>query len=260
MVRFIAVAFVVLFLVACAKGTPENPIFPAGASVTPLQQPAYVGIGRYYKLAETTAAQSFGGVSFVSIIEVQQNPDATVIQGDASGFLYALKGPHNVYWDDGEHKQAWAEGGAGWVNPGVSHVNLTQSMTTWYLVTFRPVAQRASTPLLSGGRTLYASPDLPAAPPGKQLVHQLGIIAMDPGGRTSAHSHSGAEVFYVMQGTVELAVNNGTRTKLTAGQGAAIRPGLVMQLNVVGGDAVQILTYFATPEGEPWQTNLQTLP
>ena len=63
-----------------------------------------------------------------------------------------------------------------------------------------------------------------------------------------------------MQGTVELALNNGTRTKLTADQGAAIRPGLVMQLRVVGGDAVQILTYFATPEGEPWQTNLQTLP
>jgi hypothetical protein len=28
----------------------------------------------------------------------------------------------------------------------------------------------------------------------------------------------------------------------------------------VGDEPVQILTYFITPEGAPWQNNLQTLP
>src|SRR5438552_2051275 len=98
------------------------------------------------------------------------------------------------------------------------------------------------------------------APAGKQLVHQLGLITMDAGGRTSAHSHGGSEVLYVIKGTVELALNNGTRTNVSAGQGASIRPGLIMQLHVVGSEAVRILTYFVTPEGEPWQTNVQTIP
>jgi hypothetical protein len=33
-----------------------------------------------------------------------------------------------------------------------------------------------------------------------------------------------------------------------------------MQLRVVGDQPVQILTLFVTPEGAPWQTNVQTLP
>src|SRR5207245_7008589 len=185
--RLIVVALAVLLSVACAKGTPENPPFPVGVSPTPLPQPAYIGIGRYHKLAETTAAQSFGGISFVSFTEIQQSPDSTATQPEFGGFVYALKGPHNLYWDDGEHRKSWAEGAADWANPGVSHMNLSPSPTTWYLVALRPVTQRSSAPAVSGARTLYASPDLPAAPAGKQLVHQLGIIAMDPGGRTSSH-------------------------------------------------------------------------
>src|SRR5207237_2082356 len=219
--RLMAVALAWLLSVSCAKGTSENPPFPAGVSPTPLPQPAYVGIGRYYKLAETTGAQSFGGIGFVSFTEVQQTPDATVVQPDFGGFTYALKGPHDLSWDDGERRKSWAEGAADWVNPGVSHVDLTSSPTTGQLIALQPVSQRSSAPPLPGARTLYASPDLPATPAGRQLDHQLGIIAMDPGGRTSSHSHGGVEVFYVMQGTVELALNNGTRTKLTADQGAA---------------------------------------
>jgi hypothetical protein len=34
----------------------------------------------------------------------------------------------------------------------------------------------------------------------------------------------------------------------------------VMQMHVLGDTPVTILTYFATPQGEPWQTNLETLP
>src|SRR5207245_2758511 len=102
-------------------------------------------------------------------------------------------------------------------NPEVSHVNLTTSETTWDLVVLRPIAQRNTAALLTGGRTVYSSLDLAPAPVGKQLVHQLGLITMDLGGRTSAHSHGGTEIFYVIKGTVELALNNGTRTNVSAG-------------------------------------------
>jgi quercetin dioxygenase-like cupin family protein len=64
----------------------------------------------------------------------------------------------------------------------------------------------------------------------------------------------------VIEGTIELSLNNGTKTKISAGQGGAVKPGLVMQMQVLGDAPVKILTYFVTPQGEPWQTNLQTTP
>src|SRR5439155_16757171 len=131
---------------SCAVGPSANPTFPPDVSPTPLPQPAYVGIGRYVKLAETTVGQSFGGVPFVAFTEIDQVPDSTLTQSNVGGFVYALKGSHYVYWDDGEHRKSWDEGAADWVNPGVSHVNLTQSQSTWYFITFRPVADRSSAP------------------------------------------------------------------------------------------------------------------
>ena len=250
----------VLICASCAKGTPTNPVLPPGASPTPLPQPPYVGLGRYSKLAEMTVPQSVGGVPFISFVEVRQSANSTYPQRDVAGFAYALKGQHSISWDDGAKGKTVDEGTAAWMDGEISHVNFTASEAVWYMVAVRSIAQRNAPPPYPSFRLLYASPDLTAPPAGKNLVHQLAMITMEPGGRTSAHSHGGTEAFYVMQGTVQLAVNNGTRTTVAAGQGASIRPGLVMQLRVVGDEPVQILTYFVTPEGEPWQTNVQTVP
>ena len=83
---------------------------------------------------------------------------------------------------------------------------------------------------------------------------------MAAGGRTSSHSHGGTEAFYVIKGTVDLVLSGGVHRQVAAGQGASINPGVVMQLLVVGDEPDQILTYFITPEGAPWQNNLQMLP
>src|SRR5207302_1408876 len=98
------------------------------------------------------------------------------------------------------------EGTAAWVEGELADVNFTTSETVWYMVAFRSIAQRNATPPYPTFHVLYASPDLTAPPSGKNLVHQLGMITMDAGGRTSAHSHGGTEAFYVMKGTVQLAV------------------------------------------------------
>src|SRR5207248_634733 len=74
---------VVLFICAsCAKGTSTDQVLPPGATITPLPQPAYVGIGRYSKLAETTVPQSLGGIPFISFIEVRQSAGSTYPQRD----------------------------------------------------------------------------------------------------------------------------------------------------------------------------------
>ena len=257
---FLSLIVALLICASCAKSTATDQVLPPGSTITPLSQPAYVGIGRYSKLAETTVPQSLGGIPFISFVEVRQSAGSTYPQRDVAGFAYAIKGPHSVSWDDGAKGRTVDEGTAAWMDGEIANVNFTSSETVWYMVALRSIAQRNTPPPYPSFRVLYASPDLTAPPSGKNLIHQLGMITMDPGGRTSAHSHGGTEAFYVMKGTVQLAVNNGTRTNVSAGQGASVRPGLIMQLRVVGDEPVQILTYFVTPEGEPWQTNVQTVP
>ena len=76
---------------SCAKGTPTNPILPAGVSPTPLQQPEYVGIGRYQELGALTIRPPFGGVPFASFVEVRQAAGETLPHRDVAGFLYAYQ-------------------------------------------------------------------------------------------------------------------------------------------------------------------------
>src|SRR5439155_27322180 len=139
-------------------------------------------------------------------------------------------------------------------------LNVTSQEEVWYFVSFRPILQRGAKLPDPSYRLAYQTEDLRTPPADKKLVHTLAYITMDVGGRTSAHSHGGTEAFYVMKGKVELATNDGKRVQVAEGQGASVKPGLVMQLRVLGDVPVQIITYFVTPEGEPWQTNLQTLP
>jgi quercetin dioxygenase-like cupin family protein len=251
---------VLLLCVSCQKGTPNNPILPAGATLTPLPQPAYVGIGKYQKLDEVTVGVAFGGVPLVTFVEIRQASGVSVPHEDVPGYVYELKGTQTISRDDGERGKTVVEGAVGWAETGSQHENPTDSDLIWYFVAARPITQRGAALPFPNYRMLYESPDLQTPTQGKLLVQQIGLITMAPGGRTSSHSHGGTETFYVLQGAIELATNDGKRTTVSAGQGASIKPGVVMQLRVTGADPVKILTLFVTPEGEPWQTNLETLP
>ena len=260
MIRLSPVALAVLVAVSCAKGTPENPLLPPGVSPTPLQQPPYVGVGRYQKLGEVTLAQRFGGLSMVDFVEVRQPKGTSFAHADAPGWVYAYQGVHQLSRDGGERTSFVQPGAAAWVEADAEHFNATADDRMWYFVALRPIAERGAKLPYPDYRILYQTGDLGAAPSGKNLVHQLGYITMSAGGRTSSHSHGGAEAFYVIKGTVDLVMSGGVHRQVTAGQGASINPGVVMQLQVVGDEPVQILTYFITPEGAPWQNNLQMLP
>jgi quercetin dioxygenase-like cupin family protein len=258
-IRFRTLLLVSLIVLgACAKGTPTNPILPPGVSPTPLQQPAYVGLGKYEKLAEFTSPAFRSGVPFVSFVEVRQASGAIFAHQDDPGFLYSVQGDAVVMKND-EEGQTINQTTAAWVSTGREHRNPTGKELVWYFIGQRSIVARGAQLIYPTYRILYSSPDLPT-PPAKPLVHQLGLITLEKGGRTSSHSHDGSESFYVMQGTIELALNDGTRKKISAGDGGSVRPGVVMQIHVVGDDPVRILTYFVTPEGGNWQNNLQTLP
>src|SRR5437667_7286540 len=136
----------VLICASCAKGTPTNPVLPPGASLTPLPQPPYVGIGRYSKLAEITVPQSVGGIPFISFVEVRQSANSTYPQRDVAGFAYAFKGQHSISWDDGAKGRTVDEGSAAWMDGEISHVNFTASETVWYAVALRSLAQGNTPP------------------------------------------------------------------------------------------------------------------
>jgi quercetin dioxygenase-like cupin family protein len=196
----------------------------------------------------------------MSFIQVDQDQGTSLRHADVAGFVYAAKGAHVLARDDGERNQLLAEGSAAWASATTEHLNPSSPNAVWYLVSLRSISQRNTAIPFANGKVLYASPDLRTPPADRPLIHQLGLITMAPGGRTSSHSHGGTESFYVLSGTVELALNDGSKSKVSAGSGATVKPGIVMQMRVLGEASVTILTYFVTPQGEPWQTNLETLP
>ena len=231
-------------------------------SPTPLPQPEYVGIGRYQILGEDTLQPSFGGVPYVTFAEVREPPGSSEPHRDVPGYVYAYQGSVLLSREAGDATKQTVidQGTAGWVASGSEYANTSSTEHVWYFVAPRSVLQRGAPLPFANARLLYASEDLPQPSASKQLVFQLALINMDVGGRTSSHSHAGSEVFYVLKGTVALATNAGQRMNITAGSGATVKPGVVMQLRVIGDEPVQIISFFITPEGVPWQTNLQTLP
>ena len=261
--RLVPLLAVALLVFACAKGTPNNPMLGPGESPTPLVQPQYVGIGKYQQLGDAAAAQTFGGVPYITFLEVRQANSSKFPHEDGAGFLYAYQGIHQLSRQDGERTSFVDQGTAVWLPALVGeldHVNPTKDDQLWYFVSFRSVMQRNAKLPYPSYRVLYQTDDLRTPPSDKKLVHTLGYITMDVGGRTSAHSHGGTEAFYLLKGKVELKTSDGKKVQLGEGQGASVNPGVIMQLRVVGDQPVQILTYFVRPEGEPWQTNVQTLP
>jgi quercetin dioxygenase-like cupin family protein len=261
MSRVLPFVLAALLLASCAPGTPRNPIQPAGSSPTPLPVPEYIGIGKYQQLADATFPPRIGGVPFITFVEVRQPKESIFVNQDGPGFIYALQGTHAISRNDGERVSTLEQGKAMWVDGSdYSHQSGEPSDQVWYFISLRSITERGKPLPYPSAKLLYQSDDLQTTPPGKKIVHQLGYITMEAGGRTSAHTHGGTEAFFVMKGSVELKASDGRKVQLGEGQGASINPGVVMQLRVIGDRPVQILTYFVTPEGAPWQTNVQTLP
>src|SRR5207249_3382694 len=141
-----------------------------------------------------------------------------------------------ILTEDDERQSLIDTGKGAWVEGETDHLNPSADDEIWYFIVLRSITERSAPLTYPGARILYATGDLAPAPADKKLVHQLGIMTMEAGGRTSAHSHGGTESFYVMKGTVQLATNDGKRQQLTAGQGGSVNPGVIMQLHVVGDE------------------------
>lgn len=88
----------------------------------------------------------------------------------------------------------------------------------------------------------------------------LTLVTLQPGGRTVSHKHGGTEVVIVIEGSVDINMGAAGRAALNVGQSATVPAGTPLQASNSGTGVAKFLAFFMTPEGQPFQTNLTTVP
>lgn len=88
----------------------------------------------------------------------------------------------------------------------------------------------------------------------------MNMVTLQPGGRTVSHKHGGLEIVLVTEGSIEVNMGTAGRVTLKAGETAKIPANTSVQAANPGAAAAKFLAFFMTPEGQPFQTNLETVP
>lgn len=88
----------------------------------------------------------------------------------------------------------------------------------------------------------------------------LNLVTLQPGGRTVSHKHGGVEWVIVVEGTIEVRTAGGTKATLTVGQTGKVAPNTAVQAVNTGTGVAKFLAFFVTADGQPFQTNLDTVP
>lgn len=91
-------------------------------------------------------------------------------------------------------------------------------------------------------------------------VDLLNLVTLQPGGRTISHKHGGLEIVVVIEGSVEVRLPAGKKVMLAAGQTAKVPANTPVQAANAGAGVAKFLAFFVTADGQPFQTNLDTVP
>lgn len=101
--------------------------------------------------------------------------------------------------------------------------------------------------------------DEPGLPAGSYM-EVLNLVTLQPGGRTVSHKHGGLEIVVVTEGSLEVRMPAGAKVMLTAGQTAKVPANTPVQAVNAGSTVARFLAFFITADGQPFQTNLDTVP
>lgn len=96
-------------------------------------------------------------------------------------------------------------------------------------------------------RTMLLTTDDPAAPSTSQLV--MAMVEVAPGGQSGKHRHPGIEIGYVLDGSLDLEYENGT--KVTANTGQTFRNEGVHNGINRGTKPAKLLAVYAVEKGKP---------
>lgn len=106
---------------------------------------------------------------------------------------------------------------------------------------------------------LFATPDLSPLPAGN-YTESFRQVTLQPGGRSSAHKHSGIEAVLVLEGSVLVRSGMGAPKTFAVGQGFHIIPNTPVQLINLGSGQARTLVYSISPAGQPFSTDLEEAP
>ena len=88
----------------------------------------------------------------------------------------------------------------------------------------------------------------------------MNLVTLQPGGRTVSHKHGGLEIVFITEGAVEINMGAAGRVTLKAGETAKVPANTPLQALNTGTVVAKFLAFFMTLEGQPFQTNLETVP
>jgi quercetin dioxygenase-like cupin family protein len=148
---------------------------------------------------------------------------------------------------------AWIAAGTSTVGKGVTAtVSEKESFTASYET---PIDRQAA----DAKQAVYLTPDLPPLAAGR-YTESLRLVVVQPGGRSSAHMHSGIEGILVLEGQVLVRSGGNAPASLITGQGFVILPKVPVQLINIGNGVARTLVYSISPEGTPFSTELTESP
>lgn len=233
---------------ACGFSTP-----PAAAQTPDLSKPFGYATNI---LAQGTMSTLPAGVIYANVIDLPQDSGGSITHAHVAGFVYGVAGVHSMPIDGGA-TQTVNPGEAAFIGAGVkhSHINPGQSPNDWYFISLRPTAARSAPSIVPGQKVLYATEDLntPLAP--GAYSEQLDRLVIAPGGRGAPLSHAGFEMDYVLSGSLIIHGEGGTAKTVHVGEGFVRLPGTATQ-DYAGSAGVTYLAFFATLEGQPFETEL----
>ncbi len=99
-----------------------------------------------------------------------------------------------------------------------------------------------------------------AALPAGTYVETLSLVTLQPGGRTISHKHGGLETVIVIEGSVLVDMGAAGKVTLKTGEKATVPAETPLQARNAGTTVARFLAFFMTPQGKPFQTNLNAVP
>src|SRR3954470_5838914 len=218
--RQLAPIAIALLLVTCGGAPP-----PAAATASPAPSPSLaVAVTSAATPAPTYAPKAEGFTSKL-LVEKPRN-----LGTSAPGLVWIAKG-------------ATTDG-----------VSAAISDAETFTASYQPSADRPASDKLA-----YTTGVLPPLAAG-MYGESLRLVAVQPGGRSAAHMHSGIEGVLVLEGQVLVRTAGNTPASLAPGQGFYILPKVPVQLINVGGGVARTLVYSISPEGAPFSTELDQAP
>jgi quercetin dioxygenase-like cupin family protein len=250
-----------VLLVSCGGAAAPSPA-PATQAASPTPK-AVDAVGQTStKLADGPLAALPTLPLYVNVLDVPQQPNAPLQHAHLAGFVYAVNGVHRLDFQGGETKNV-QPGEAAFIPQDAihTHVNPGTAQSQWYFVALRNANARNAPATFPGQSILYESADLPAnALPAGKYIEQLNVVTLEKGGRTPSHKHGGVETIVVLDGTIQLRAAGQQAQTLTKGKGAVIPPSTALQATNTGDGPAKFLAFFVTQEGQPFSTNIDTLP